>query len=298
MPRKYDTKIEQMHTVPKFGEVGHLEFVEQLNNINVKIIDAPTITQFRKAISVFMMNTWNDYPAYEFNDSDIDKCISELFAGNILPTGMEIIGITWLVNGLNMIDTTHLIRHRLFSFSAQTHADRDMRDDMCVVPAGIMANDDFYRRYIGVTKDAHELYIDMMDSGLVNCLDARTIMPRNMEHFYIVRCCIKDLIGYVQMRSDEQIQTTVDNIVAIKLWIEIVKLYPFLKGLIDFNKPDAYYVKQCSNGKTNIFPPNAKNDLFDWKQEQFYHDKPRDNFPGGNVYLELRKKLLRQLDSL
>jgi hypothetical protein len=298
MPKKYDIKIAPMHTTPKFGQPGHLEFVEQLSNIDIKIVDAPTIAQFRKAISVFMMNTWNDMPVYEFNDGAIDRCIADLFAGNILPTGMEIIGITWVVNGLNMIDTTHLIRHRLFSFSAQTHADRDMRDDMCLVPAGIIANDEFNERYMQITQDAHQLYMDMMDSGNVHCLDARTIMPRNIEHFYIVRCCIKDLIGYVQMRADEQIQTTVDNIVAIKLWIEVVKLYPFLKGLVNFDKPDAYYVKQCSAGKTSIFPPNSKNDQFFWHPDQFFHERPRDDFPGGDVYLKLRRKLLNELDEL
>jgi thymidylate synthase (FAD) len=284
-----------MHTTIKTGKHIYVEFVEQLNNIDVKIIDAPTIPQFRKAISVFMMNTWNDYPCYKFNDADIDQCIVDLFAGNILPTGQEIIGLTWVINGMNMIDTTHLIRHRMFSFSAQTHADRDMRDDTCLVPPGIAALPDFYSRYRKITVDAMKLYVDMMDSGDVTCLDARTIMPRNLEHFYIVRGCIKDVIAYIKTRGDEQIQTQVDNIIAMKLWLEILKLYPFLKGLIDFEAPDAFYIKQCKEGKTNIFPPNVKNALFGWAPEQFVHAKHRDEFPGGNVYLKLRAKLLEQI---
>lgn len=298
MPKNNNVEIEPMHTTLKFGEPGHLEFVEQLNNIDVKIIGAPTIEEFRKTISVFMMNTWNDHLHFEFNDAAIDQCIKDLFSGKILPTGMETIGITWSVSGLNMIDTTHLIRHRLFSFSAQTHADRDMRDDMCLVTPGIMANEDFYDRYQSIVRNAHQLYIDMMDSGRVNCLDARTIMPRCMDHFYITRCCIKDLISYCQMRADEQIQTTVDNVVAMKLWLEILKLYPFLKGLVDFNKPDKYYVDQCKAGKTNIFPPNAKNDCFDWHPDQFVHPIARDEFPGGDVYLTLRSELLAQIEAI
>ena len=298
MPQNNNTEHEAMHTTLKFGEPGHLEFVEQLNNIDVKIVGAPSIAEFRKTISVFMMNTWNDSLRYEFNDDAIDQCIKDLFAGKILPTGMETIGITWTVAGLNMIDTTHLIRHRLFSFSAQTHADRDMRDDLCVVTPGIMANEEFYDRYKSIVRSAHSLYVDMMDSGEVNCLDARTIMPRCMDHFYITRCCIKDLIGYCQMRADEQIQTTVDNVVAMKLWLEVLNLYPFLKGLVDFNKPDSYYVSQCKAGKTNIFPPNQKNDLFDWHPDQFVHPNGRDEFPGSDVYLNLRKELLSQIDAI
>lgn len=298
MPFNKNKKIEKMHTKVKFTEPGHLEFVEQLNNIDVKIVSAPTIEQFRKTISVFMMNTWNDKLQYEFDDAAIDKCIQDLFSGKILPTGMETIGITWTVSGINMIDTTHLIRHRLFSFSAQTHADRDMRDDLCLVPPGVMADEQFYDRYRKVVHDAQELYMDMMDSGAVTCLDARTIMPRCMDHFYIVRCCIKDLIGFCQMRGDEQIQTQSDNIVAMKLWLEVLKLYPFLKGLVDFRKPDMFYVKQCEEGRTNIFPPNTKNDVMDWRYDQFVHSIPRDEFPGGEVYLKLREELLAQIDAI
>jgi hypothetical protein len=138
----------------------------------------------------------------------------------------------------------------------------------------------------------------MLDSGLVHGLDARTVMPRNFEHFYMVRCTIKDLIGYCIMRGDEQIQTTVDNIIAMKLWLEVLKKYPFLKGLVDFRKPDQFYQRQSAKGKTNIFPPNAKNDNFDWCEEQFYHPIGRDEFAGGDVYLKIREDLLNQIDAI
>lgn len=288
----------KLHTKPKFHQEYSTDFVEQLNAIEVKIFDAPTIPQIRKMVSVFMMNTWNDRIQYDFDEADIDLTIKELFAGNILPTGMELPGICWSVSGMDMIDTTHLIRHRLFSFSAQAHGDRDMRDDRAMVKPGIMANDKFYKRYMNIVDDAKDLYVDMMDSGLVHGLDARTIMPRCFEHFYMVKCCIKDLIGYCKMRGDEQIQTTVDNVIAMKLWLEILKLYPFLNGLVDFRAQDAFYIKQCKEGKTNIFPPNTKNDCFDWSSDQFFHPIGREEFPGGDVYLELRAKLLKEIDAI
>lgn len=291
--------IEPLHTTSKAGYPSNVEFVEQLSNIEVKIFSAPTIQQFRETISVFMLNTWNDYLHYDgFTEEQIDTCIKQLFAGEILPTGMETIGICWGVSGMDMIDTTHLIRHRLFSFSAQAHGDRDMRDDRVMAKASIMADPLFYARYQNIVREATQLYVDMMDSGKVHGLDARTIMPRCFEHFYMVRCCIKDLIGYCKMRGDEQIQTQVDNIIAMKLWLEVLKLYPFLKGLVNFREPDHFYVNQCKKGKTNIFPPNEKNDLFDWNESQFYHDRNRDAYPGAEVYLSLRKQLLDEMDAI
>jgi len=291
--------LQKMHTKLKFGkQPGPIEFVNQLENIDVQIVHAPTVEQFRKTISVFLMNTWNDKIQWDFPEADVDQTIDELFRYELLPTAMETINITWSVNGMDMIDTTHLIRHRLFSFAAQVHGDRDMRDDRVMVKPGIMANKDFYERYKQITTMARELYVDMLDSGLVHGLDARTIMPRNFEHFYMVRCTIKDLIGYCIMRGDEQIQTTVDNIIAMKLWLEVLKVYPFLQGLVDFRKPDAFYQRQSAKGKTNIFPPNAKNDNFDWCEEQFYHTQGRDEYAGSDTYLKIREDLLNQIDAI
>jgi hypothetical protein len=288
-----------MHTQLKFGKKTQpIEFVNQLEAIDVQIVHAPTVAEFRKTISVFLMNTWNDKIQWDFPHEDIDQTIDELFRYELLPTAMETINITWSVNGMDMIDTTHLIRHRLFSFAAQVHGDRDMRDDRVMVKPGIMANADFFERYKQITTMARDLYTDMLDSGLVHGLDTRTIMPRNFEHFYMVRCTIKDLIGYCIMRGDEQIQTTVDNVIAMKLWLEVLKKYPFLAGLVDFRKPDSFYQRQSAKGKTNIFPPNAKNDNFDWCEEQFYHPIGREEFPGGDVYLKIREDLLKQIDAI
>lgn len=299
MPKVQNNHHEPLHTTKKFGkELKPAEFVEQLNAIEVRLVHAPTVDQFREAVSIFMMNTWNDRVKYEFDEADIDKCIDELFAGEILPTGMEVINLTFAISGMDMIDTTHLIRHRLFSFSAQCHGDRDMRDDRVMVKPGIMANEEFYSRYQKIVEESRQLYVDMMDSGEVHGLDARTIMPRCFEHFYFARATIKDWIGFVKMRIDEQIQTTVDNIIALKVWLEIVKQYPFLKKFVNLEAPDAFYVKQSRKGKTNIFPPNKKNDLFDWSESQFFHPIGREEFPGGDVYLKLKRDLVNEINSI
>lgn len=299
MPKNNEVKHEPLYVVPKWNEPGCLEFVEHLSAIEVKIFDAPTEQQFRNAIATFMTNTWNDVPNYGPFDGEVtDKVIKELFAGNILPAGMEIIGLCFGINGMNVIDTTHLIRHRMFSFSAQTHADRDMRNDRVVVSPQIMANPGFYERYKEICKLSHELYKDMVDSKLVDTLEARTIMPAAFERFYMCRACIKDVIAYCNLRSDEQIQPYADVIISLKLWLEVLKLYPFLRGLINFRNPDWFYVKQCSAGKTNIFPPLPKNDVFEWAETQFLYDKSRDKFPGFDVYNDLRESLIAQIEAI
>lgn len=290
--------LEPLHTEKKFGQEPRTAYKSQLTSIQVTPVHMPTIEQFRQTISMFLMNTWNDEIETEFDDADIDRTIDQLFKFELLPTAMETINLTFSISGMDMIDTTHLIRHRLFSFSAQVHGDRDMRHDSVMVKPSIMVNEKFFKRYDEICKLSKDLYCDMMDSGEVNGLDARTIMPRCFEHFYFARGTIKDWIAYVQMRLDEQIQTQADNIIALQVWYQIVKAYPFLKKFVNLNAPDAFYVKQCKQGKTNIFPPNKKNDLFDWVPEQFYHDKPRDEYPGGNLYLEEKAHWHKMIESI
>ena len=85
------------------------------------------------------------------------------------------------------------------------------------------------------------------------------------------------------------------NIITINNDNEYLK--GFFKGV---GSVFTYYLIQNApyKGKTNIFPPNAKNDNFDWCEEQFYHPIGREEFPGGDVYLKIREDLLKQIDAI
>ena len=291
-----NTAKENLYTPRKFGTPYSALFIDQFDAIKVTIIDAPPIDKMRSTLARFMLNSWSEYPRDIFNKEEMDKCIKELFDGSILPNGQEIIGITFRVEGIDMVDVTHLIRHRAFTFSAQC-SDRDLRNMEVLVKPSI-AESEFFQRYIDHVNASVKLYADMMDSGDINTFDARTVLPLCKSHFYNVRGCIKDIIAFCNQRCDEQIQPQSDNIIAIKLWLEIVKLYPFLKGVVNLDQLSSYYIKQCKNGKTTIFPPNRKNDVFEWSNDQFFHDKHRDEFLGGERYRELKQSLLSELESI
>lgn len=299
MPKvNYSIATEPMYCKLKYGEEPQkLEFLEQLSHLKVSIINAPSEYEFKETIARFMLNSWSESPRVYFSNSEMDECVRQLFAGEILPNGQEIIGITFCIENLDLIDVTHLIRHRGFTFSAQC-SDRDLRNLPILIKPSIAADEGFRKRYMEICNLQNELYIDMMDSGKICTFDARTVMPISKTHFYNCRACIKDIIAYVNQRSDEQIQTQVDNIIAIKLWTEVVKLYPFLKHVVNLRKKSDYYINQCKSGKTTIFPPNKKNDVFNWSDDQFFHHQHRDSFLGGNEYIGIRDKLLEEFDSL
>lgn len=298
MPANKDIKpIERMYCEQKWGKEGSLNIREQLSNIKVTIIDAPPIERVMKTLPIFLLNGWEPSPKFDFSDAEVAACVEQLFTGETIPNAMETFRVSFVVQGIDLNDVTHLIRHRSFTFSAQC-SDRDLRDLDLHVKASILAVPEFAERFTEIAKLTQTLYKDMMDSGKVSVFDCRTILPVNKTHFYVVHGCIKDIISYVKQRADEQIQPQSDNIVALRLWLELCKLYPFLKPLIDFTKQDAFFQKVARAGKTIIFPPNEKNDTFDWSPDQFFHDKHRDKFEGSDVYIALRDEIYAELAAI
>jgi len=297
----------EMHSNLKWGQKPETEFKEQLSNVKVSLHYAPSMDEILDYVPNFMLNTWNEDVQTDFTKEERIKCMQELFRGEILPTGMETIELVFSIEGMDMIDTTHLIRHRLFSYSAQAHGDRDIRHDDCMVKSSIMESQ-YYDRYKEIVEAAKELYCEMVDSAEIHALDARTIMPRNLKHFYFMKGNVKDFMGYIRLRLDEQIQTTVDNVIALQMLVEIVRQFPILKGVINPEQPDAFYCKQTLAGKTNIFAPNDKNRIamqrqmaktgtIAWDPKQFIYAGHRDEY-GETAYQRIRSKLIDELNSI
>jgi len=292
MPKVKRNNIEPFYCKKKFGEPAKLSMVEQLSNIKVELINPTPVQEVVSTMCQFALNGWNDSPKTQFAPDEQSKCLTELFGGTALPLALETFRVNFSVQGIDLVDVTHLIRHRAFTFSAQC-SDRDLRDLELVVKPSILANEYFKRRFHQIATQSAQLYADMLDSGEVNVFDARTILPVNKSHYYLVSGCLKDIINYVRQRIDEHIQTQSDNVVALLLWNKLCKEYPFLKPLIDLNGKDMYHINQVASGKTTIFPPSEKNDVMEWDEEQFFHDKHRDQFPGSEVYLGIKEKLTK-----
>ena len=186
------------------------------------------------------------------------------------------------------------------SFSAICSADRDLRHEDCLVKPSIDWSPEFGERYRNLVIKCKELYADMVDSDFVSMLDARTILPACLEHHYYVRVNLKDALHFIRQRIDRQIQPESDNIIAMKMWIEIVRRYPQIKSMIDVNAPDTWYVKTAPTGRSsNIYMPETpRNDIFEYKKQWFIYKRQRSHMRGGQVFMNIWAKLLQELDSL
>jgi len=299
MPYNINKKPIKLPVKLKTGEEPVTGYTEQLSSIRVQLMYAPTMTELGSYIPEFCTATWQDRPPLhrDYTFQERNKILHDLFHGKFLPTAMETINITFRIEGMDIIDTTHLIRHRMFSFSAQCSADRDLRHDSAVVKPGILANEKFMDRYMEITEAAKQLYADMVDSGEISILDARTILPRNLATFYYVRGTLGDWIRYVEQRKDEQIQPMSDNVIAMYIWLELVRMYPPLINRVKIGGPDHWYIKTAPTGRnSNIYPPKPENDTFEYGDNWFLHDKPRDGFEGSEVYSAIKNRVLRILD--
>lgn len=277
----------------KFGQDPVTNYINNLESLNVEVIDAPTREQAQKIAWHMTKATWADSPS----ETSFDKATPEEASINLqdvlnfraLPTPMECLGFTFKISGIDTQTVTHLIRHRAGSFAAQCTGDRDLRNDNVLVPESV-ENSDFHQRFIEVAAAAKQLYSDMVDSRVVSLMDARVILPKALETFYVARFNLKDLIGFIRQRQDVQIQPEVDNILATRIARAVCEAIPEVTTCLDFNKPDMHYVRtfrvELPDGSftsrgTNLYHPEPKNDLFEFNENDSIYQCRREEINGN-----------------
>src|SRR5690606_22859517 len=121
---------------------------------------------------------------------------------------------------ISLQEVTHILRHRMATFSADCSGDKWWTHKDALVPNSIENSDEFYARYRKLVEDAKQLYCDMIDSKEISIMDARYILPRCLSTFYFMRIGLKDLIGFIKQRIDKQIQPETDNLIAYYMYIK------------------------------------------------------------------------------
>ena len=283
----------------KLGENPTTRFIHGLDAVNVRMLDCPSTHDLMSYIPEFASGTWEDKPKTDFNAEERAKVVDDLFAGYILPTALETIKMTFIIEGIDLVDVCHLIRHRTLSFSAQGTGDRDMRHDNVLVKPSFFSNKKYADRFEQLMFDAKQLYADVTDDPDMPILDARTFMPRCTSNYYYVSGDLKAIMAFVGQRKDESIEPESVNIFAIKLWKEVVKRFPQLKTKIDLRSPDLFAIETSKGGRSsNFYKPEPKNDIYEYRLDWFMRWKMRQEMTGGQDYIAMRDKLLAEFDLL
>ena len=293
MPINNNLKQVKLPMDLKFNQVPVTNYINNLESLNIELIDGPTREQAQKIAWHMTKATWADTPSETaFENSSPEEAslnLQDVLNFRALPTPMECLGFTFKISGIDTQTVTHLIRHRAGSFAAQCTGDRDLRNDNVLVPESV-ENSDFHHRFVEVAAAAKQLYSDMVDSRSVSLMDARVILPKALETFYVARFNLKDLIGFIRQRQDVQIQPEVDNIIATRIAKIVCTLIPEVSTCLNFEKPDMHYVRTfrvempdgtfTSKG-TNLYHPEPKNDLFDFNEKDSIYPCRREEINGN-----------------
>ncbi len=291
MPINRDIKPVELPMVLKFGQKPKTQFHNNLDALKVELVDSPTRQQAWNVAWHYVKATWADRPDIEPSQAtsqELSKNLEDVFGGRTLPAPMECLGFTFRLSGMSFQEVTHIIRHRAGTFAAQCTGDRDLRDDDAVIPEPVENSPEYLARWKKIVEDSKQLYADMTDSKTVSMMDARMVLPKCMTSFYYMRLPLKELIGFIYQRQDVQIQPESDNIMAIKMALEVCKVIPELTSILDFNKPDMHYIKTfrvkegdkfVSRG-TNLYWPEPKNDKFDFHPQDTIYQGRREDLNG------------------
>jgi len=291
MPQNKDLQPVTLPMELKFGRPVKTEYLNALDALKVELVDHPTRQQAWNVAWHYVKATWADRPDIDPREAtphELSKNLEDVFGGRTLPAPMECLGFTFRLSGLSFQDVTHIIRHRAGTFAAQCTGDRDLRDDAAVIPEPVQNSPEFLARWKRLVDESKQLYADMTDSKVVSMMDARLILPKCMTSFYYMRLPLKDLVGFIYQRKDVAIQTASDNLLAVRMAVEVAKVIPEFTTMIDFDKPDMHYVKTfrvkdgdkwISRG-TNLYWPAEKNDIFEYHPNDTIYQCTREELNG------------------
>jgi len=279
-----------------------MKLKNHLESIKATVYNAPSIDELKSYIPEFVCLTWlpeigdlNEF--MKSRDLTREQIVDEMFAGRTLPTALETVRVTMLLEGLDMTNVTHIIRHRMFSFSAQS------TDPVSMADHDILMNDAFLQHPKLVAKakilveDANNLYNEALDAGL-SYYDARHYMVRAKEAKYFMSGNVKDWIAFINVRLGRTNQPTSDNIIAMHCRRELIKLYPQIKEQIPVEKLQMHYLKAINEKMNmNTYPPDRlhrewlRDHKVKWEAAEYNHKMPRDEYPHMDNFNRLVEEL-------
>ena len=271
------------------------KIVNDLSNIKVTLLNYTPYSHLCKYIPELVTATWNEN-IQEFRDTllpkDRDEIMKLCFEGKLIPTALKSIPVTILIEGITTHDVTHLLRHSGLSFAADCTGDKYIVDRPIILPS--FFNDcpeEYLFRYLDLQKQSYELYDDICNNlgNKVHIQDARLVLPRTMETFYYVTGSLFDFIKFLNQRIDMQVQPKSDNILALKLYKELSKVYPIK---ININARNNFYCAESEHElSSKWYSPLPQNETEYTKNMETVYGDMKEMY-GYKTYETVKDKIM------
>lgn len=250
----------------RFREPCTTDWYDSHDNIRTSLV-AHSCDEHQDLCYEMVKATWADEPVCsgDINDDEVERTFIDILEGRVLPNSMERIQFTFLIEGLTLVEVSHMLRHRVAcSIHAQCTADRDLRADSAFIPSSIM-NSQWSAEYMQLAEQCKDLYARMVDgvneddakSDQISLLDARYILPRCTRQFYYFTFNLKDAIAFIHQRKCTQVQPELDNIIAHQMFELICAVIPQVRNVVSM-KCDArcFYVKAPDKDNSRLYAPD------------------------------------------
>lgn len=278
-----------------------MKYVNDLDAINVTLLNTSNLENLEKYIPELVMATWNE-DIKEFNESltdeDRKRFVFRTLQGKFIPTALDSINVTFKIEGMTWHDVSHLIRHQNFKFAADCSGDKVIENRSIAMPEFIEELH-LEKDYDTAMRLLTKLYNVAINHN-VHIQDARLMLPRTMTTFYYVTGSLNACINFIRQRIDRQVQPKSDNIIAMKLLLELCKVIPALSNVVNPNMENKFYTNET---KTNFASkwemPLPQNEVYlkdiDLNPQQFvYGSFHRDSLPGNAHFVELWNMYLKE----
>ena len=288
----------------RFNEEPTTEFKNNLDSLSVELLSYPTLEQLKSILIPTTNATWNDDPIdvyHKMSDKEIYQNLYDAFHFKYLPQALEMINLVFIIKGIDLQTVTHILRYRKCTFSAECSGDKWWTHKSGLVPNSIQNSKDFYERYKNIVEESKKLYCDMIDSKQISIMDARHILPRCLETYYIMRVNFLDLLNILKQRIDKQIQPEEDNLLAYQLYHETIKNIPFAINSINIHSPAMFYASKARTGKaTNLYFPDSDTEkLMEYNEKDFIYQCTRDKLNGTDENAQNKfNEYFKKYDSL
>ena len=293
---------------PKWENVKpDFKFVNDLEYIHAELQYAPTLDQILEYSTGFLLSTWdrtgrhidskdNKKELCEVDREEAIKLLYRALRGKFLPTFLESIRVTFVLDGITMHAATHLIRSRRFSFAAQCSGDSLLYDQAITIPDAII-DAGMEDRYKECMTECMNMYCDLLNTHKLAVKDGRMVLPRTISTLYYASFDMGEAIKVTQQRIDEQVQPKEDNILWMQIWLELCRKYKFLSTLFTFDIPNDFYIRESqTNFYSGFFEPNKQNaGKFEFEEGHFLFDCTRDELYGNKTYNRLVAKYKEEL---
>ncbi|WP_035588436.1 FAD-dependent thymidylate synthase [Hippea jasoniae] len=147
-------------------------------------------------------NCYSSTPPRKLNDDEIKRILRQVIGSGHLSV-IEHVSFTFLVEGISRVATHQLVRHRLASYSQQSHRYTKIKQESFVIPPSINDNEEAKKLFNEVVEKSLEVYEKLIAMGIKK-EDARFVIPqavssnivitmnaRELLHFFTLRCCVR-----------------------------------------------------------------------------------------------------------